>query len=138
MSAHWRLAGWYAAWVCAGAALAGVAVWLFYGGTYAGALLYGAGVGLASFVSIAMTVSMLTVRSYVWRGLGAASFFVRYGFAAVALGIPAYLGLWPVVAMLAGFAGVYLAENVLLLPKVLGKGIATPAADETLERRIRV
>ena len=28
--------------------------------------------------------------------------------------------LWPVVAMLGGFAGVYLAENAVLLPWVLG------------------
>ena len=44
----------------------------------------------------------------------------RSGFVAVALGIPAYLDLWPVVAMLGGFAGVYLAENAVLLPWVLG------------------
>jgi hypothetical protein len=38
---------------------------------------------------------------------------------AVALGAPAYLELWPVVAMMAGVAGVYLAENVVLLPGVI-------------------
>ncbi len=44
----------------------------------------------------------------------------RYGFVVAALGIPAYLGLWPVLTMLGGFAAVYLAENILLLPRVLG------------------
>jgi hypothetical protein len=41
-----------------------------------------------------------------------AAFLMKLAFAAVVLGIPAYLGLWPVVPMLAGFAGVYVAESV--------------------------
>jgi hypothetical protein len=120
MSAHWRLAVWYAAWVSAGAALVGVVIWFLCGGAYAWAFLYGASVGIASFVSTALTVSLLTGHSKVFgMMIGAASFVARYGFAAVALGVPAYLDLWPVVAMLGGFAGGYLAENVMLLPRVL-------------------
>ena len=120
MSAHWRLALWYAAWVSAGAALVGMVVWSLYGGAYAWAFLYGAGVGIASFVSTALTVSLLTGRSKVFgMMIGATSFVARYGFAAIALGVPAYLDLWPVAAMLGGFAGGYLAENVVLLPRVL-------------------
>lgn len=30
------------------------------------------------------------------------------------------MGLWPTTAMMAGFAGVYLAENFVLLPGVVG------------------
>ncbi len=122
----------------------GAVVWLLYGAVYAGALLYGVGMGAASFVSIAATVSMLTARSNVWRGLGMAFFAGRYGFVAGALGIPAYMGLWPLSAMLFGFAAVYVAENVVLLPgvaRVLGGPRAKRAADvrprrEKVERRV--
>ena len=138
MSAHWRLALWYAAWVCAGALLVGVGIWLIYGEAYAGAFLYGAGIGIVSFVSTALTVSLLVGRSM--KGgmmIGAASFGARYGFAAGALGVPAYLGLWPVVAMLGGFAGVYLAENVVLLPMVLKSNIGR-SVRESVQRRAEV
>lgn len=144
MSAHWRLALHYSVWVTFGAALAAGAVWYYYGGAYAGALGYGVGAGVVSFVSTALSVSMLTGSSGFWRAVGAASFFLRYGFTAVALGVPAYLGLWPVVAMLAGFAGVYLAENVLLLPGVVRTVGQLPqqkpeqqaGQSEDLERRV--
>nr|MDQ3834142.1 hypothetical protein [Actinomycetota bacterium] len=59
----------------------------------------------------------------------------RYGFVVVALGVPAYLGLWPVVIMLVGFAGVYLAENVVLLPGVL-MAKTEHSVSERVERRI--
>jgi hypothetical protein len=119
MSEHWRLAFRYAAWVSAGAILTGVVVWLFFDLPYAVALVYGVAIGMVSFVSTALTVSLLTRRSHFWRSVGVGSFVVRYGFVAVGLGVPAYWGLWPVVAMLVGFAGAYLAENVVLLPRVL-------------------
>jgi hypothetical protein len=120
MSTHWQLAARHAAWVSAGAALTGAVLWLLYGESYAEAFLYGIGVGIVSFVSTALTVSLLMGRSTAFGVMiGAASFLARYGFAAVVLGVPAYLGLWPVVPMLSGFAGVYLAENVVLLPRVL-------------------
>jgi hypothetical protein len=136
MSPHWRLALWYAAWVAGGAAVLGAVVWFLYDEAYAGAFLYGAGVGIVSFVSTALTVSLLTRRSVMWRLVGAASFVVRYGFVAVALGVPAYLGLWPVVVMLGGFAGAYLAENVVLLPRVLmvKRNVGRPVR-ERIERR---
>ncbi len=141
MSAHWRLALRYAAWVSAGAAVVGVVLWLLYGPSQAVAFGYGVGVGLISFVSTALTVSLLTGTSTATGvAIGAASFAGRLGFAAVALGVPAYLGLWPVLAMLAGFAGVYLAENVALIggvPKV--EPFVSRAADsEEAERRVRV
>ena len=138
MSTHWRLAVRHAAWVSAGAALAGAVIWFLYGEAYAGAFLYGVGVGIVSFVSTALTVSLLTGRSKAFGVMiGAASFLARYGFAAVTLGVPAYLGLWPVVPMLVGFAGVYLAENVVLLPGVLmGKRNGRRSVRERVERRV--
>lgn len=83
--------------------------------------------------STAMTVSFLTDGAGLWRILGAASFFLRYIFVAVALGVPAYLDLWPALAMLGGFAGVYLAENTVLLPgfvKAVGQSGAKNGAGE--------
>jgi hypothetical protein len=118
VSPHWRLALWYVAWICVGAIPVGMGVWFLYGAVYAGVFVYGVGMGAASFVSIAATVSMLTARSNVWRGVGMAFFAGRYGLVAGALGIPAYMGLWPVAPMLSGFAAVYVAENVVLLPGV--------------------
>ena len=139
MSAHWRLAIHGSAWVSAGAALVGIVVWLLYGTAYAGAFLYGAGVGVVSFVSTAFTVSLLMGRSKSFgMMIGGASFAARYGFAAVALGVPAYLSLWPLVAMLIGFAGVYLAENVVLLPRVLvAKSEVGRPVYERVERRVQ-
>ncbi len=144
MSPHWRLALWYAAWICVGAVPVGAVVWSLYGAVPAGALLYGVIMGAASFISIAATVSMFTARSSMWQGLGMAFFVARYGFIAGALGIPAYVGLWPIAPMLFGFAAVYVAENVVLLPgvsRVLGSTRAKRAGDlrperEKLERRI--
>ena len=136
MSAHWRLALWYAAWVSAGAALVGVVIWLLYGEAYAGAFLYGVSVGIVSFVSTALTVSLLMGHSKSFgMMIGAASFVARYGFVTITLGVPAYLGLWPVVAMLVGCAGVYLAENVVLLPGVL-MAKTGHSVSERVERRI--
>ena len=118
MSAHWRLAFRCAAWVAVLAVLTAAVIFFVYDGAHAGALLYGAGVGLVSFVSTALTVSWLTNGSTIWQGMGVASFVARYGFVAGALAIPAYLGLWPAVAMIGGFAGVYLAENLVFLPVI--------------------
>jgi len=144
VSPHWRLALWHVAWVCVGAVPVGAVVWLLYGGSYAGACLYGVGMGAVSFISMAATVSMLTARSSVRQALGAALFVGRYSFAAGALGIPAYLDLWPVAAMLFGFTAVYLAENVVLLPMVSGvlsspggKRAANACSErEKVERRV--
>lgn len=142
MSPHWRLALWYVAWICVAAIPVGMGVWFLYGAVYAGVFLYGVGMGAVSFVSIAVTVSMLTAHSSVWRGVGMAFFVGRYGLLAGALGIPAYMGLWPVAPMLFGFAAVYVAENVVLLPgvsRVLGGTRAKRAGvrprREKVERR---
>jgi hypothetical protein len=146
MSGHWRLAVRGAAAMVVLSVPAAAVILYFYGMAHAGAFLYGAGTGILSFVSTALTVSLMPVSSTVqgvvmWAG----SFLVRYGFVAVALGVPAYLGLWPVVAMLGGFAGVYLAENAVLLPGVIKatsdagakRGGARPVG-EGAERRAEV
>lgn len=119
MSVQWRLALRYAAGVLVVASGVGAFVGLSYGWDQGLALGYGVGVGLISFVSIALTVSMLTGRSMVWKALGSVTFFGRLMFAVMALGIPAYYGAWPVVAMILGFAAVYLAEHMMLVPAVL-------------------
>ncbi|MGB3682093.1 MAG: hypothetical protein WA990_06355 [Rubrobacteraceae bacterium] len=136
MNSHWRLALVYAAAVVAASALISLAVFFAYGGSYSVALLYGVFVGILSFVSTALTVSLLMNSSTsVGMMVGGASFAARLGFAAGALGIPAYLNLWPVVMMLAGFAAVYLAENVLLVPVLLGKKVMdVPGAEPVSER----
>jgi hypothetical protein len=117
MSDHWQLAVRGAALMVVLAVPVAVVIFYFYGMAHAGAFLYGAGTGILSFASTALTASLMPGSSTV-RGMAmwAGSFLARYGFVTVALGVPAYLGLWPVVAMLAGFAGVYLAENAVLLP----------------------
>ena len=113
MSDHWRVALRYAAWILAAAVLISGALFLLYGESHAWSFFYGAGAAILSFVSTALTISLFAGRS-VAAGvmIGAGSFVVRLAYAAAVLGIPAYLGLWPVVPMLAGFAGVYVAENV--------------------------
>jgi F0F1-type ATP synthase assembly protein I len=113
MSEHWRLALRYAAWILGAAVLISAALFPLYGGSPAWSFFYGAGAAILSFVSTALTVSLFSGRSMAAGVMiGAGSFVIRLAFAAAVLGIPAYLGLWPVVPMLVGFAGVYVAENV--------------------------
>ena len=116
MSTHSRLA-------LRGAALAsllslpvGGAIWYYFGRTETVAFVYGAGVGILGFASIALTVSLLTVRpSGVRIMLGLASYGGRLVFVLIAVGVPVYLGSWPVLPMLCGLVGVYVVENVWLL-----------------------
>ena len=136
MSDHWRLAVRGAVLMVVLALPVAVAVYYLYGAAHAGAFVYGAGTGILSFISTALTVSLMPVRSaaqgvMMWAG----SFLVRYGFVAAALGVPAYLHLWPVVAMLGGFAGVYLAENAVLLPGVM-RETSDPAVKTGGGRRV--
>ena len=113
MSDHWRLALRYAAWILAAAGLISGVLLLVFGADHAWSFFYGAGAAILSFVSTAITISLFAGRSMT-AGLliGVGSFLVKLAFAAVALGIPAYLGLWPVVPMLVAFAGVYVVENI--------------------------
>jgi F0F1-type ATP synthase assembly protein I len=113
MSDHWRVALRYAAWILVAAVVISAALLLIYGAGHAWSFFYGAGTAILSFLSTALTISLFAGRSMAAGVMiGAGSFVARLIFAAAVLGIPAYLGLWPVVPMLAGFAGVYVAENV--------------------------
>jgi F0F1-type ATP synthase assembly protein I len=119
MSDHWRLALRYSAWLLGAAVLISAALLFVYGGGHAWSFFYGAGAAILSFVSTALTISLFAGRSMAAGVMiGAGSFVVRLAFAAAVLGIPAYLGLWPVVPMLVGFAGVYVAENVAATVRV--------------------
>ena len=119
MSDHWRLALRYAAWILAAAILISAVLLLVYGVGHAWSFFYGAGTAVLSFLSTALTISLFAGRSMAAGVMiGAGSFVARLVFAAAVLGIPAYLGLWPVVPMLAGFAGVYVAENVAATVRV--------------------
>lgn len=137
MSPHWRLALLYAACVLAFSVPMGAIVLYFYGTAYAIAFLYGVTVGLISFVSTALTASLLTGRTTAkGMAIGGASFAARLGFAAVALGVPTYLDLWPSVTMMAAFVAVYVAENVLLVPVLLGKRISSNQFEQPIDHRI--
>lgn len=116
MSTHSRLALRGAVLALALALPVGGAVWYSFGRAHAVSLLYGVGVGVVGFASIALTVTLLTVRpSGVRILLGVASYGGRLAFALVAVGVPVYLGSWPVLPMLCGLVGVYVVENVSLL-----------------------
>jgi hypothetical protein len=123
MSDHWRVALKYAAWFLAAAVVISGVLLLLYGAGTAWSFFYGAGVALLSFVSTALTISLFAGRSMA-AGLliGVGSFLVKLAFAAVVLGIPAYLELWPVVPMLVAFAGVYAVENVAAMFRVARTG----------------
>lgn len=114
MIGHWRLALKHAAWISVGALAISATILFVFSGSHVLAFLYGVVAALVSYVSTALTVSAFAGRS-VAAGLmiGVGSFVARLVFAAVTLGVPAYLGLWPVVPMLVGFTGVYVVENVL-------------------------
>jgi hypothetical protein len=119
MSDHWRVALRYAAWILVAAVVIAAALLLIYGAGHAWSFFYGAGTAILSFLSTALTISLFAGRSMAaGMMIGAGSFVARLIFAAAVLGIPAYLGLWPVVPMLAGFAGVYVAETVAAAVRV--------------------
>jgi hypothetical protein len=146
MGDHWRLAFRCAVWIVA--LLVPVAALLlhFYGPAHAESFAYGVGIGLISLLSTALTVSLLWGPNMtLGMMVGAFSFVARCGLAAGALGVPAYLGLWPVLPMLGGFAGVYLVENILLMPgaiKISHAGIKREAErlkrEAEVERRVEV
>ena len=116
MSTHWRLALGGAAATAVMSLGAAAVVGYYFGTVYAGAFLYGAGVGLVSFTSIAITAWLLGGKML---GVTFLSGLPRTSdgsiFAGVAVGVPIYLASWPAVSLIGGFAGVYVVENVLLL-----------------------
>lgn len=116
MSTHWRLAVGGAALTVLLSLLVAVVVGVYAGWADAGAFIYGAGVGVISFTSIAVTASLLGGRFTGEKMLlGMAVYFGRLVFAVMAVGVPLFWASWPALAVVCGFAGVYLVENVLLL-----------------------
>lgn len=142
MTGHWRLAFRCAGWMVLLAAIAVAVISYLYDKNAAVAFGYGAGVGLLSFVSTAATVTLLTGRSkVVGVVLGVGTFVARYAFVAIALGLPMYRDLWPALPALGGFAGVYFAETVFLVPwsiRTMRFPVAERPVDETVERRAEV
>jgi hypothetical protein len=134
MSGHWQLAFRSAGWMALLAAVAVAVISYLFDMDSAVA-----GVGLLSFVSTAVTVSLLTGWSKVIGVvLGVGSFVARYGFVAIALGIPIYRDLWPALPALGGFAAVYFAETVLLVPwsiRMMIIPVTERQVDEGAERR---
>lgn len=116
MNLLWRLA------VGSSIAVAVVAVPLtgaiayYFGGIEAWSFFYGVAVGLVTFVSIAAVVALILRRpSESKMMLGFAIYLGRLMFAAVALAIPLFLGLLPVLPVVCGLVVVYVVENVALL-----------------------
>ena len=146
MGGHWRLAFRCAGWIVALMVPVAAVLFYFYGIGHVQAFAYGVGIGLISLLSTALTVSLLWGPSMsLGMMVGAFSFVARCGLAAGALGIPAYLGMWPVLPMLGGFAGVYLVENILLMPgalKISHAGIKQESErlkrESEVERRVEV
>ncbi len=142
MSAHWRLAAGGATATVLISLLAGGLVWYYFGGAYAGAYVYGAGIGVVCYTAIALTAALLGGRLSGDRiVLGLLVYVGRLVFAAVGLGLPMYLADWPALAMLGGFAGVYVVENVVLLigaPRTIGGTSAVRSVGEGVERRTGV
>lgn len=95
-------------------AVAGIAYYL--GALEAWSFLYGVGVGLIIFASIAFTVTMVFGQTTELKRLVGAGIYVgRLVFAAAAVLVPIMLDLWPIVPMICGLVGVYILENVVLL-----------------------
>ncbi len=116
MRTHSRLALGGAALASALAAPVGMAIWYYLERAHAVSFLYGVGVGVVGFASIALTVTLLTVRpSGVRVLLGVASYGARIVLVVAAVGAAVYTDAWPVLPMLCGLAGVYVVENLLLL-----------------------
>lgn len=142
MSTHARLALKGAAIALALAVPIVAVVWYYSDRAHAVSFVYGVGVGVVGFASIALTVSLMTVRPTGLRVLlGFASYAGRLLLVVAAVGVPAYLRVWPVVPMLCGLAGVYAVENVLLLkmaPKSVRAGDPARSVGGGVERRTGV
>lgn len=109
--------------------VAGIIAYAF-GGVYGWAFTYGAVIGVISFTSIALTAALMGGRFTGERILlGLAVYVGRLVFAAVAIGVPIYFGALPALAMVGGFAGVYVVENIALL-------MAAPRSVDSAARRV--
>ncbi len=142
MSIHSRLALRGAVLALALAVPVGGAVWYLLERAHAVSFRDGVGVGVVGFASIALTVTLLTVRpSGVRILLGVASYGARLLLVVAAVGVAVYADAWPVLPMLCGLAGVYVVENLLLLkmaPTSVRAGSAAGTVGGGVERRTGV
>lgn len=117
------------------------AVYYYFGASYGVAFVYGVAVGMVTFASTAVTASLLTGPTTGSRMAWGTVFYVgRLGFAAAAISVPVFLGVWPVLPVLGGFAGVYVVENVAILA-VLGTAKLPESGrryEEDTKRRVEV
>ena len=142
MSTHSRLALMGAAFTLVLAIPVGAVLWYYSGPAQAASFVYGVGVGMVGFASIALTVSLLTVRpSGVRIMLGVASYGARFVLVVAAVGGAVYLDAWPVLPMLCGLAGVYVVENLSILkmaPTTVRAGNPARPVRGGVERRTEV
>lgn len=139
MNAQWRLAL-SGAVVATVVSLCVAAIGAYYFGlAHSGAFLYGALVGLVTYSSIALTAWLLGGSFSGERMLlGMVIYIGRLIFAALAIGIPMFIGSWPALAMVSGFAMVYLVENlVLLIGAARTVGASGLHSREGTQRRMR-
>src|ERR671916_1465673 len=142
LNTHSRLALRGAAFAIALAAPVVATVWYWLERAHAFSFLYVVGVGVVGFASIALTVTLLTVRpSGVRILLGVASYGARIALVVAAVGVAVYADAWPVLPMLCGLAGVYVVENLLLLkmaPTSVRAGSGARTVGGGVERRTGV
>lgn len=116
MSQLGRLAARGAIFVVAVSIPAAIAIAYYLGGAEALSFVYGAGVGLVVFASIALAVGLiLNQQSTRNMALGAGIYVGRLLFAGVAMAVPVLLDLLLILPMVGGFVGVYAVENLVLL-----------------------
>lgn len=88
----------------------------YLGGAEALSFVYGAGVGLVVFASIALAVGLiLNQQSTRNMALGAGIYVGRLLFAGVVMAVPVLLDLLLILPMVGGFIWVYAVENLVLL-----------------------
>lgn len=142
MSTHSRLALKGAALALTLAIPVGALLWYYLGQAHTVSFLYGVGVGVLGFASIALAVSLLTVRPSGGRILlGVVIYGARLVLGVAAVGGAVYFDAWPVLPMLCGLGGVYVVENLLLLkmaPRSVRTGNSAGPVRGGVERRTEV
>ncbi len=110
----------------------GALIWYYFGQAQTVSFLYGVGVGVLGFASIALAVSLLTVRPSGGRILlGVVIYGARLALVIAAVGGAVYVDAWPVLPMMCGLGGVYVVENLLLL-KMAPKSVRARSEAQTV------
>lgn len=117
MNQHWRLAAGGSITVVVVALPLAAMIGAYVGGLEAWSFLYGVGVGLPTFASIALAVSLILCRTTELKlMIGAGVYVGRLVIAAGAMLLPAlFVVEWPIMPMVGGFVLVYVVENMALL-----------------------